>query len=93
MHPEQIILEPIITEKSVAARAASRYVFKVHPRATKIAVKQAIEKIFKVKVTDVNTCHIRSKRKVTGKSIGRTAQGKKAYVTLAGGQKIQELEA
>lgn len=92
MHPEQIIIEPIITEKAVLGRAVSRYVFKVNTLAKKIAIKQAIEKIFKVKVADVNTCQVRSKRRVMGRSIGRTARWKKAYVTLAAGQKISELE-
>ena len=93
MQFEQIMIEPLITEKSVGARARSRYVFKINLRATKIAVKQAVEKLFKVKVLDVNTCFVRPKQRVAGKSIGRTSRWKKAYVTLAGGQKIQELEA
>lgn len=93
MEFEQIIIAPLLTEKSVAERARSRYVFRVNLKATKIAIKQAVEKCFKVKVADVNTCYVRSKRRVMGKSIGRTSSWKKAYVTLAGGQKIQELEA
>jgi len=93
MEAEQILIEPLITEKSVNQRAAARYVFKVNLKSTKIAVKQAVEKIFKVKVTDVNTCHVRAKLRVTGRGIGRTTSWKKAYVTLAAGQKIAELEA
>ena len=93
MKPEQIILEQVITEKALAERSLSRYVFKVHPQATKISVAQAIQQIFKVKVKDVNTIMVRSKRKVVGRSIGRTAHWKKAYVTLAQGQKIEEIEA
>lgn len=92
MEAEQIVIKPLITEKSMGERAAARYVFQVHLDATKVAVKQAIEKIFKVKVLDVNTCHVRAKRRVMGRSIGRTSRWKKAYVTLAAGQKIQELE-
>lgn len=93
MELEQIIIEPLLTEKSVGERARSRYVFKVNLKATKIAIKQAVEKCFKVKVADVNTCFVRSRRRVTGRSIGRTSSWKKAYVTLKSGQKIQELEA
>jgi len=93
MHPEQIIIEPVITEKAVAERPAARYVFKVNLKATKIAIKQAVEKIFKVKVADVNTTYVRPKQRIMGKSIGRTSRSKKAYVTLVSGQKIQELEA
>ncbi|MFH1386643.1 MAG: 50S ribosomal protein L23 [bacterium] len=88
-----IIVEPIITEKSVTNRALSRYAFYVNLKATKIAVKQAVEQAFKVKVTDVNTCYVRGKKRILGRSIGRTARRKKAYVTLVAGQKIQELEA
>ncbi len=93
MEAEQIIIEPLVTEKSVSERAASRYVFKVHPKATKIAVKLAVAKLFKVKVVDVNTCRVRPKLRMTGRGIGRTTGWKKAYVTLAAGQKITELEA
>jgi large subunit ribosomal protein L23 len=93
MEAEQIILAPLTTEKSVAERPASRYVFKVHLQATKIAIKMAIEKIFKVRVIDVNTCKVRAKVRSSGRSPGRTSSWKKAYVTLSAGQKIAELEA
>jgi len=90
--PEQIIIEPLITEKAVGARVLSCYVFKVRPEATKISVAMAIEKLFKVKVKAVNTVKVRPKRKIVGKSIGQTSQWKKAYVTHEPGQKIEELE-
>jgi len=93
MHPEQIILAPVITEKAVGGRAFSCYCFKVHAQANKIEVALAVEKIFKVKVKAVNTLKVRSKKRITGRSIGRTPQWKKAYVTLASGQKIEELES
>jgi large subunit ribosomal protein L23 len=92
MHPEQIIIAPVVTEKAVGARAFSCYCFKVNARANKVEVALAVEKIFKVKVKAVNTLKVRSKKRVTGRSIGRTAQWKKAYVTLVSGQKIEELE-
>ena len=92
MRPEQIIIEPIITEKAVGKRAAGCYVFRVHPEAEKISIRRAVEQLFKVKVTSVNTALIRSKRRIMGRSIGRTTWGKKAYVTLAAGQKIEELQ-
>ncbi|MBN2057527.1 MAG: 50S ribosomal protein L23 [Candidatus Saganbacteria bacterium] len=92
MLPEQIIIEPVITEKAVTDRALSRYVFKVHLDATKIGVAQAIEKLFKVKVRSVNTINVRPKRRIMGRSVGRTSRWKKAYVTLEQGQKIEELE-
>lgn len=93
MHYGQIIIEPIITEKAVLGKALSRYVFKVHPDATKVAITQAVEKLFKVKVVSVNTTKVRAKRRVMGRSIGRTSSWKKAYVTLKSGEKIEELEA
>ena len=93
MLPEQIIIEPVITEKAVGGRVLSRYVFKVHPEATKTGVAQAIEQLFKVKVRAVNTSRVRAKRKVVGRSIGKIAQWKKAYVTLKPGEKIEELES
>jgi large subunit ribosomal protein L23 len=93
MHPEQIIVEPVITEKTVGERPLSRYVFKVSLLAEKIAIKRAVEKIFRVKVENVNTCYVRGRKRSVGRSAGRTARWKKAYVTLAKGQKIAELEA
>ena len=92
MLPEQIIIEPLLTEKSMVERVFFRYVFKVHPEASKIAIAQAIEKIFKVKVSAVNTNRVRAKRRILGRSVGRTSHWKKAYVTLESGQKIEELE-
>lgn len=89
---EQIIIEQLVTEKSVAERAHTRYTFKVNPLARKIEIRQAVEKMFKVKVQDVNTCYVRPRSRSMGKSRGRTSRWKKAYVTLARGQKIQELE-
>jgi large subunit ribosomal protein L23 len=89
----QIIIEPLVTEKSLDQRKVSCYVFKINLRATKVAVRKAVEQAFKVKVASVNTCFVRPKMRTTGRSIGRTSRWKKAYVTLAAGQKIQELEA
>ncbi|MDD5593282.1 MAG: 50S ribosomal protein L23 [Candidatus Margulisbacteria bacterium] len=93
MDLSQIIIEQLVTEKSVLERARGRYVFKVNLKANKLSVKQAVEKFFKVKVVDVNTCFVRPKQRTMGRSIGRTSRWKKAYVMLAKGQKIQELEA
>jgi large subunit ribosomal protein L23 len=93
MQPEQIIMAPIVTEKAVAERALSRYVFKVNWLANKAMIGEAVSKLFKVTVTKVNTSKVRSKRRVMGKSVGRTARWKKAYVTLKSGQKIEELES
>jgi len=93
MDLSHIIIEQLVTEKSMTGRELGRYVFKVNLKANKLAVKHAVEKFFKVKVVDVNTCFVRAKQRTMGRSIGRTSRWKKAYVTLAAGQKIQELEA
>lgn len=92
MRPEQIIIEPLVTEKAVGARVVSNYVFKVNPLANKTAISRAVETLFNVKVRSVNTSQVRAKRRVMGRSVGRTSQWKKAYVTLEQGQKIEELE-
>lgn len=92
MHPEQIIIEQLLTEKAVGAKALSRYVFKVHPKASKVAIGNAVAKLFKVDVVSVNTSNVRPKRRILGRSVGRTPGWKKAYVTLKPGQKIEELE-
>jgi len=92
MEAEQIIIAPITTEKTVRARELTRYTFKINLLATKIAVKQAVEKLFKVKVKAVNLCYVRPKIRMSGRGQGRTSRWKKAYVTLVAGQKIQELE-
>jgi large subunit ribosomal protein L23 len=93
MRSEQIIIEPVITEKAVGERVLSRYVFKVNPLANKISIARAVEELFKVSVLAVNTSRVRSKQRIMGRSIGRTTHWKKAYVTLKQGQKIEELEA
>ena len=93
MELEQVIVKPVITEKAVTHRQNGVYVFKVLLGANKIQVKQAVEKMFKVKVKGVNTTFIRGKRRVVGKSAGITSRWKKAYVTLMSGQKIQEIES
>lgn len=92
MDSHQIILDPVFTEKAMGSRAQSQYVFKVHPQATKIDIRRAVEKLFKVKVRDVNTVYIRPKKRWYKGKVGRTNSGKKAYIKLVEGQKIEELE-
>ncbi|NQT29077.1 MAG: 50S ribosomal protein L23 [Candidatus Saganbacteria bacterium] len=92
MRPEQIIIEPLVTEKAIGERVSSRYVFKVNPAATKRSIADAVAKLFKVDVLSVNTCMVLPKRRILGKSIGKTSHFKKAYVSLKSGQKIEELE-
>ena len=86
-----VILRPVITEKSMAESAEKKYVFEVAPSATKIEIKQAIAEIFDVKVKKVNTVNVQGKRKRTGAyPMGRTAAKKKAYVELTEDSKTIE---
>jgi large subunit ribosomal protein L23 len=84
-----IIISPIISEKSTAlSDKENKYVFKVAKRANKIEIRKAIEKIFSVKVTSVNTMQYIGKKKRVRMAEGMTAAWKKAVVTLEKGQKI-----
>ena len=82
-NPHDIILRPVLTEKSYDGMADKRYVFEVAINANKIEIKQAIVEIFGVKVKSVNTVKTKGKQKRTGSyPMGRTAATKKAYVEL-----------
>ena len=83
-----IIIAPIITEKSASLEAQNTYVFKVDIKANKTSIKQAIEKIFNVKVKSVNTVNVHPKKKRVGRYSGMTNKYKKAIVTLVNGNKI-----
>lgn len=87
-----IIIKPLITEKSHEAMEKGTYTFKVHSQATKADIHNAIEEIFKVKVVKVRTINMKGKPRRFGMRVGKTADWKKAMVTLAPGQKIQALE-
>ena len=91
MNNYQIIIEPVVTEKATSGIAATeqKYTFRVHPDADKIMVKQAIQKIFEVKVKSVNLLNVRGKKKRLGRFEGFRASWKKAVVTLAEGQTIE----
>ena len=92
MDAYQIILAPVVTEKAFGAKDERKYVFRVHPKATKVDIRAAVSKMFKVKVQAVNTVKVRGKRRAVGYKVWRTPSYKKAYVTLAPDQKIEELE-
>ena len=78
-----VILKPVVTEKSMNAMAEKKYTFMVHPDATKSQVKEAVEKMFEgTKVKSVNTMNIQGKTKRRGMTFGKTAKSKKAIVTL-----------
>ena len=78
-----VILRPVITEKSMNMMSDKKYTFYVHPEATKIQVKEAVEKMFNgTKVSSVNTMTIDGKKRRRGMTVGRTAKSKKAIVQL-----------
>lgn len=87
-----IIIRPIITEKSSSLIALNKYTFEVHRSANKIQIRQAVEQIFKVKVLSVNTMNVSSKPKRMGAFLGKTRSWKKAVVALAEGQRIEFFE-
>ena len=88
-HYSDIIIAPVITEKSMAERSNNVYIFKVVKTATKDEIKAAIEDAFKVEVVKVNTLNTKSKRRRVGKYAGRTKTYKKAIVTLKDGSSIE----
>jgi len=79
---QDIIIRPVITEKSMAAIPNKRYTFRVAKEANKIEIAHAVETIFGVKVAKVNTLHVKGRSKRMGKFSGYTADWKKAIVTL-----------
>lgn len=93
MNIYSVIKKPLVTEKTTIARdEANKYFFEVDRRATKIDIHNAVEKIFKVKVTGVHTINMRGKRKRLGRIMGKRKDWKKAVVTLAPGNNIEVFE-
>ncbi|MFZ5392135.1 MAG: 50S ribosomal protein L23 [Patescibacteria group bacterium] len=84
-----IIIKPVITEKSLFYAASQRYSFFIHPKANKYQVKSAIKQAFKVDVETVRIVNVKSKKRRRGRFVGQTAAAKKAIVTLAKDQKIE----
>ena len=92
MNPRAIIQKPVITEKASMLREGNKYAFRVHPKANKIQIRQAVESAFAVKVESVRTIKVPSKPKRQGMYQGRRAGWKKAYVTLRAGDSIEFAE-
>ena len=92
MNPHEVILRPMITEKSTLFQESGKYVFRVALRANKVEVKQAVESTFGVKVLDVNITMNRGKLKRFGPRLKKTPDIKKAIVTLRRGDRIQIIE-
>jgi len=85
--PYDIIIKPIVTETSMVGAAEKKYTFKVAKDSNKTEIKNAIEKIFSVKVEKVNTMNVFGKMKRQGRFVGRTASWKKAIVKLTADSK------
>jgi large subunit ribosomal protein L23 len=93
MELHQIIRKILITEKSNLDReTANKYHFEVNRKANKVEICHAVEKLFKVKVTDVRVFHVLGKKKRMGKVMGQKSSWKKAIVTLAEGSRIEVAE-
>jgi large subunit ribosomal protein L23 len=82
MNSRQVIMRPVISEKSYALLAANKYTFRIHERANKTQVRQSVEDIFGVRVTGVRTAWVKPKPKRRGWTSGQRRRWKKAIVTL-----------
>lgn len=88
-HITDVLKRPVLTEKSLTLQAEqNKYTFDVELSANKIEIKHAVEKMFNVKVVNVNTIRVKAKTKRVGKYVGKTNRRKKAIVTLAEGNTI-----
>jgi large subunit ribosomal protein L23 len=88
-----VIKRPLVTEKSTSEREErNKYIFEVDPRANKIEIGQAVEKLFKVKVLDVRAFNVAGKKKRMGRVVGKKNDWKKAIVTVAPGSSIEIFE-
>ena len=86
-----VLLGPIVTEKATSLSEHGQIVFKVRIDATKVQIRRAVERLFDVKVTRVNTIRVTGKTKLFRQTLGRRSNYKKAVVTLAEGQNIDYL--
>ena len=95
---EQVVIRPVVSEKSYVSMSRGKYVFRCHPSATKVQIRRAVEEAFadqKITVVDVNTITVRGKVRLRSRGrtrvSGRSSGWKKAIVSLAPGQKIEGL--
>jgi large subunit ribosomal protein L23 len=92
VNAREVIIHPVVSEKSYELLAANKYTFRVHPRAHKTQVRQAVEEVFSVRVRDVRTLSVKSKPKRRGYTSGRTRRWKKAVVQLHPDDSIELFE-
>ena len=88
MEHSQVIIRPVVSEKSYVLAAAGRYTFRVHPRAHKTQIRQAVEALFGVHVVNVRTMSVKPKPKRRGVTRGHTRSWRKAIVQLRAGESI-----
>ena len=88
MEPSQVLIRPVVSEKSYVLAANDKYTFRVHPDAHKTQIRQAVEQLFDVKVLGVHTMSVKSKPKRRGTTTGRTRSWKKAIVQVREGESI-----
>jgi large subunit ribosomal protein L23 len=91
--PRDVIIRPVVSEKSYAGLELNTYTFLVDPRANKTEIKEAVQAIWNVRVTSVNTLRRPGKVKRRGWTVGKRADQKRAIVTLAQGDSIENFEA
>jgi large subunit ribosomal protein L23 len=92
---QEVLVRPLITERSTQLKEQNKYSFEVHPNATKQEIRNAVESIFKkekVEVLKVNTTNVPAKIRRIGKNLSKAYRWKKAIVTLKAGQKIEFFE-
>ncbi|MDQ2983797.1 MAG: 50S ribosomal protein L23 [Actinomycetota bacterium] len=92
LHPNEVLLAPVVTEKSYTLVNDRKYSFRVHPDAHKTQVRQAVEELFNVKVVAVNMLKVQSKPKRRGMTRGRKPGWKKAIVQVREGESIPIFE-
>ena len=88
MDHSQVIIRPVVSEKSYVLSAAHKYTFRVHPDAHKTQIRQAVEALFEVHVVEIRTLSVKSKPKRRGITRGRTRTWKKAIVQIRAGESI-----
>jgi large subunit ribosomal protein L23 len=92
LHPNQVLLAPVVSEKSYSLITDRKYTFKVHEDAHKTQIRQAVEELFEVKVQSVNISRVQPKPKRRGLTRGRRPGWKKAIVQLREGHEIEIFE-
>ena len=93
MEPSQVVIRPVVSEKSYVLAEAGKYTFRVHDKAHKTQIRQAVEELFDVKVLAVRTVSVKSKPKRRGQTSGRTRHWKKAIVQVRPGDTIPIFQA